>query len=88
VKEVVKLFNTQENNWAQLVFTSHDVTLLDDDVLKADQIRFTEKDKYWASTLYALDEYSGLWKLKSIEKAYLQGRFGAIPAIQQFSFSS
>ena len=62
---------------AQLVFTTHDTTLLNADLLRRDQIWFIEKDKEGASHPYALLEYSPR-KEESLERGYLQGRYGAI----------
>ena len=88
VREIVKLFNSSRNPHSQLVFISHDISLLDDWILNNDQIRFVDKHKYWWSSLYSLSEFKWLSSIKSIQKAYLQWRFDAIPAISEFDFSS
>ena len=62
----------------QLIFTTHDTNLLDLDLLRRDEIWFTEKDRNGATHLASLAE----WKVRpdlEIEKGYLNGRFGAIP---------
>ena len=58
VREIVKLFNSNKNTNSQLVFTSHDISLLDDDILHQDQIRFVEKSKYGATSIYALSDFA------------------------------
>ena len=64
---------------AQLIFTTHDVMLLDLALLRRDQIWFTEKNPDTAATdLFSLWEFSPR-KNENIRKGYLQGRFGAIP---------
>ena len=80
LKEIVKAFNSQRNilNW-QLIFTSHDVSLLNDpQILPRDQIWFVDKNIKWESTIYSLDDYKGL-NNRNIETDYLLWRFDAIP---------
>jgi hypothetical protein len=83
-KHLVSLFNSAayNPNGAQLVFTSHNTNLLDLDILRRDQIWFTEKDENTASTdLFSLYDFS-VRKDAKIEKGYLIGRYGAIPFIK------
>jgi len=68
-------------NHAQLIFTTHDVMLLDLTLLRRDQIWFTDKDpKTLATELFSLWDFS-VRKGENIRKGYLQGRYGAIPFI-------
>ncbi|MDZ7642066.1 MAG: ATP/GTP-binding protein [Desulfurivibrio sp.] len=62
----------------QLIFTTHESHLLDRELLRRDEIWFTEKDKAGATHLYSLAEYKVRGDLK-LNKGYLDGRFGAIP---------
>lgn len=83
-KHLVSLFNSAEfnPNGAQLIFTSHNTNLLDLDVLRRDQIWFTEKDEQTAATdLFSLYDFS-IRKDAKVEKGYLIGRYGAIPFIK------
>lgn len=83
-KHLVSLFNSAEfnPNNAQLIFTSHNTNLLDLDVLRRDQIWFTEKDEQTAATdLFSLYDFS-IRKDAKVEKGYLIGRYGAIPFIR------
>jgi len=85
VRAIVKLFNSNEFNrlGAQLIFTTHDTNLLDQELFRRDQIYFTQKDIYGASELYSLVEY-GKGKARDdlvLEKNYLKGKFGATPHI-------
>lgn len=66
---------------AQLIFTTHDMGLLDLTLLRRDQIWFAEKDENTMQTeIYALTDFSPR-KGENISKGYLQGRYGAIPFI-------
>ena len=68
-------------NGAQLLFTTHDVGLLERTLLRRDQVWFVEKDNGTLETeVYALTEFSPR-KTENIAKGYLQGRYGAIPFI-------
>ncbi|MCX7112198.1 MAG: ATP/GTP-binding protein [Proteobacteria bacterium] len=64
----------------QLIFTTHETSLLNLDLLRRDEIWFVEKDRTGASHLYSLASLKVRPDLK-IERGYLQGRFGAIPFI-------
>jgi len=73
-------FHLKNPNNAQLLFTSHSTSLLDKDLLRRDQIWFTEKDDFGATELYSL---AGLEERKDVDYAqrYLEGRYGALPYI-------
>lgn len=69
---------------AQLVFTSHDTSLLNH--LNRDEVWLTEKSPLGDTTLTALAEYGGdkVRRSLNLERAYLQGRFGAVPEFDQY----
>jgi uncharacterized protein len=75
---------TNPNN-AQLIFTTHDTSLLN--YLNRDEVWLTEKGDDGATTLTALAEYGGdkVRRSLNLERAYLQGRFGAVPELDQFT---
>ena len=80
---VVGLFNNPEVNKAdaQLIISSHNTNLLNLELLRRDQFYFIEKDnKTGQSELFSMDEFS-VRKREDVRKAYLLGRFGAIPNI-------
>ncbi|HIH31505.1 TPA: AAA family ATPase [Candidatus Woesearchaeota archaeon] len=82
---LIKLFHdpTQNKSNAQLIFTTHNTNLLDQDIFRRDQIWFTEKNpEKGSSDLYSLTEYSPR-KDKDIEKGYLAGKYGALPFIKE-----
>lgn len=84
-KKIVELFNSESNKNSQLIFTTHDTNLLSSEILRRDQIDFVEKDKYGGSHLYTLVEIKGVRNNASFEKDYIQGKYGAIPFLGNFS---
>jgi AAA15 family ATPase/GTPase len=85
VDYLVGLFNNKEINKkdAQLIVSSHTMSLLNLKLLRRDQIYFVEKNqKNACSELFSLDEFSPR-KSEDIRKAYLQGRYGSIPDIME-----
>lgn len=85
---LAKTFNELENkHGAQLLFTTHDTTLLDKTIFRRDQIWFTEKNEMRATQLYSLVEFTPTKNTKeSLQKGYLAGRYGAVPFIGQWRF--
>jgi len=83
--ELLKIFQSGINTKnAQLIFASHDTNLLRNDLLRRDQIWFTEKDDKGSTDLYSLVEYkinqaTSVRNDASFEKDYLIGKYGAIP---------
>lgn len=83
-KFIVNLFhneNINKNN-AQLIFTTHETSILDKDIFRKDQIYFCEKQNK-ATKLYAMSDFKGLRENIDFEKSYLLGRFGALPNLGQ-----
>ena len=84
VEFIIKLFNNPDINKynSQLIFTTHATNLLDLELLRRDQIWFTEKNPSNGITdLYPLDSFS-VRKDENILKGYINGRYGAIPFIK------
>ncbi len=69
-----------ENVKSQLIVTTHEASLLDLDLVRRDEIWFTEKNAKEESQLYSLEEFKPRHD-KELRKAYLLGRYGAIPFI-------
>lgn len=93
VRVFVQMFLNKESNPnnAQLIFTTHDAWQLESDLLRRDEIWFTEKQKNGISTLYSLadfidDEGNKIRKDENYEKNYLLGKYGAIPTLHSFNF--
>ncbi|MDE0700081.1 MAG: ATP-binding protein [Acidimicrobiaceae bacterium] len=80
---IIELFQDPRTNprSAQLIFATHNPSLLND--LNRDEVWFTEKESDHTTRLIALAEYGGdlVRKSLNLERAYLQGRFGAIPDV-------
>lgn len=82
--EILRIFGDPARNpkQAQLLFTSHDTTLLGGLLgnrgLTRDQVWFTEKKPDGATILYPLTDFSPR-KAENLERGYLQGRYGAVP---------
>jgi len=78
--------NELNNISAQLIFTTHDTTLLDPELFGRDQVWFTEKDEFGATQLYSLADYkeSAVRKGEAMQKRYLAGRYGAVPILERF----
>lgn len=74
-----------EGNKSQLIFTTHDTTLLSQRILRRDQVWFMEKDEQQASRLYPLSIFSPRDQ-EAIERGYLNGRYGGIPFIKDLDF--
>ena len=72
------------NTKAQLIYTTHDTTLLDKQYVRRDQVWFTDKNEYGESTLYSLADYK-IRNDKSFTKDYLSGVYDAIPNLKKFS---
>ncbi|MSQ73023.1 MAG: ATP-binding protein [Betaproteobacteria bacterium] len=80
VRRLVAMFhdNTLNTNGAQLVFTTHDTSLLENTLFRRDQVWFTEKDRNQATRLFPLTDFSPR-KKEALERGYLSGRYGALP---------
>lgn len=84
VEMIVGMFNDPDINksGAQLIFNTHDTNLLKLNILRRDQIWFTEKDdSNGISDLYPLSDFS-VRKTENVEKGYMLGRYGAVPFIK------
>ena len=81
VRFLIELFADQQVNKkkAQLIFTSHDVSILRENVFRRDQVWFIENDGA-SSTIVPLSDYSPR-KKEAIERGYLMGRYGGVPTV-------
>ena len=78
--EIIKAFLDPALNvrGAQLIFNTHDVNLLDSEILRRDQIWFTEKDGEGSTHIYPLSDFRTR-RHENLKRGYLQGRYGAVP---------
>lgn len=85
-RRLVELFQSPVTNpcRSQLIFTSHDNTLQRNQLLRRDQVWFTKKNSDGSTDLYPLADYRPRNDL-AIDRAYLDGRFGAIPILEEVS---
>lgn len=86
VRFLVKIFNSKHNDYAQLIFTTHETSILRKDLLRRDQIWFCEKGKEKSTSLYPLTDFSPHKGREDIEECYLHGRYGGKPIIKDFFF--
>ena len=81
--KIISLFNTHlPNNSAQLIFTSHDISLLSLNLFRNDQIWFAQLGKDRATELYSLVEIKNIRADENIAKGYIMGRYGAVPSFK------
>lgn len=72
--------NNSQNTKSQLIVTTHESSLLDLSLLRRDEVWFVEKNNQGESHIYSLEDFQPRFD-KEIRKAYLLGRYGAIPFI-------
>jgi len=81
-EEIIKMFfEFGKSSESQIIFTTHDINLLNLSLLRKDEIWFAEKDTNLNTHLTSLAEFKDVREDLVISKGYLQGRFGAIPFI-------
>ena len=81
---IVDIFRNERinKNNAQLIFTTHDVNLLDQNSIRKDQIWFTEKDKYGVSEMFTLSDFEDVREDTLFAKWYMNNKFGGVPSLQ------
>ena len=80
-KFIVDLYQNEYNNKAQLIFTTHDVSLLNRDQFRRDEIAFVDKTVQGESTIYTMADLK-VRSDASFLKDYLSGKYGAVPIIK------
>lgn len=78
------LATCSESGKSQLVFTTHDLYLMDQDLIRKDELWVTEREESGNSRLYSFDEFKEIRTDKDIRKSYTLGRMGGIPALRLF----
>jgi AAA15 family ATPase/GTPase len=74
-----------ESNRAQLIFTTHENTIMNQNLFRRDEIWFVERSRENTSKIDSLDRFKERYDMK-IDKAYLDGRYGAVPIFSRFTF--
>ena len=83
LKFIIDLFY-KKNSKAQLIYTTHDTTLMDKKFFRRDQIWFVQKDEFGYSQLFSLSDFK-VRSDASFEKDYLAGVYGGIPFLGEFA---
>lgn len=78
IKVIISKISENPSCKGQLVFTTHESCLLDQKILRADEIWFAQKDSDQATQIYPLSDFN-IHKTANIELGYLNGRYGGIP---------
>lgn len=90
LRYIIMMFNNMEINkyHAQLIFTSHDLSTMNSEIFRRDEIWFVAKGKYQNSKLYSLVEFKNekgesVRKDAKFDKQYLEGKYGADPYLRK-----
>ena len=78
IKDIVRKLSESTTAKGQLIFTTHESGLLDQNIFRPDEIWFAQKDAEQATQLYPLSDFN-IHKTANIENGYLNGRYGGIP---------
>lgn len=85
--QIVQLFQYyKKDKFAQLIFSTHDTSLLDSDLFRRDQVWFTQLNQDRATDLYSLVEIKNVRKTENLKKGYVSGKYGAIPMLNRKFF--
>lgn len=85
-QQFLKLFNDiHSDRHIQLIITTHESTIMDQSLFRRDEIWFIERDADNKSKVYSLDKFKTRYD-KALSKAYLEGRYGAIPVFKSFKY--
>jgi len=86
---LINIFHSKKNNPnnAQLIFATHDVSLLDSNLFRRDQVWIAEKEYEGCSHYYPISDISGVRAYAPFEKHYMSGRFGGTPVINENEIS-
>lgn len=87
IYKIVQLFqNYKKDIFAQLIFSTHDTSLLNRELFRRDQVWFTQLNKDRATDLYSLVEIKDVRKSENLAKGYVSGKYGAIPMLNHVFF--
>ena len=84
VKKLLQIVQAnKKEEFAQVIFTTHDTTLLTSELFRRDQIWFTQLDSNRSTDLYSLAEIRNVRKDENLAKGYISGKYGAIPMLNE-----
>jgi len=83
VKRLLQTYlnSCDKDSRSQLIFTTHDLMLIDQNLMRRDEMWVMERDNEESSRLYSISDYKDVRNDKDIRKSYIQGRFGGVPRI-------
>lgn len=81
-KFIIDLYQSEKNKKAQLIFTTHDISLMNRQQLRRDEIAFVDKNRKGESSIYTLADIKARSDA-SFSKDYMFGKYGAIPVIDE-----
>lgn len=84
IKSIISFLSAIENMTGQLVFSTHESCLLDQDIIRTDEIWFVQKDVTGSTRIYPLSDFK-VHHTANIENGYLNGRYGAIPFVSNLN---
>jgi hypothetical protein len=84
VQYLVAMFHNPDLNphGAQLIFTTHETSILNQDLFRRDQVWFCERGEDQSTRLYPLSDFAVRKGTENIERGYLSGRYGALPFLK------
>ncbi len=87
VQHLVEMFHSPDLNphGAQLIFTTHETSILSQNLFRRDQVWFCERDQDQSTLLYPLSDFAVRKGAENFERGYLTGRYGALPFLRDFT---
>lgn len=81
VQHFIKMYLSSRNNKkrGQLIFTTHDINLIDQRIFRRDELWIVDRDKRGTSKFISFSDFMNVRKDKDIKKYYMDGRFGGVP---------
>ena len=87
VKQLLEMFmGLNAKHSAQLIFSTHEASIMSQELFRRDEIWFVDRGTHGDSRLYSLDRFKERFD-KDISKAYLEGRYGAVPVFAELDLA-
>lgn len=78
IKDLIATFSTSKKALGQIIFTTHETHLLDQSMIRTDEIWLCEKNEFGSTHMEPMSNFK-VHPTKNIQNGYMQGRYGAIP---------